>query len=395
VDLCNEIGVALVEPGARGAFVWTDAGLEPLPETALGVPAEIDGFGRWPGMSKRGRARALTDLVRKPARGEEEESLGALVRRRLGDEAADVLVQPLLGGLFAGDIDRLGVRATFPELATWERTHGSLIRGAKAALAASTSAGPLFLTPAEGVSALPRALVERLGLERIRTGSVVTSIARDRADFEVSTDAGEHRADAVVLATPAFVSASVLEGSSSAAATALAEIRYVSTAVVLLVYAPGTETTLPEATGFVVPSGKAPMTAATFLSRKWPSAAFGDRAVLRCFVGGAGAEDLLDAPDADIVQAVTRHLAAVLPLPPTPEATAVVRWPRAMPQYEVGHLERVTAIERSLPPGIFVVGNAYRGVGVADTVRNANEVAGRVRAHLAGDERSSEREHVR
>jgi oxygen-dependent protoporphyrinogen oxidase len=332
VELCRELGLALVEPAARGAFVWTEAGLEPLPETALGIPAEIDGFGRWPGMSKRGRARALTDLVRKPARGEEEESLGALVRRRLGDEAADVLVQPLLGGLFAGDIDRLGVRATFPELATWERTHGSLIRGAKAALAASTSAGPLFLTPAEGVSALPRALVERLGLERIRTGSAVTSIARDRADFEVSTDAGEHRADAVVLATPAFVSASVLEGSSSAAATALAEIRYVSTAVVLLVYAPGTETTLAEATGFVVPSGKAPMTAATFLSRKWPSAAFGDRAVLRCFVGGAGAEDLLDAPDADIVQAVTRHLAAVLPLPPTPEATAVVRWPRAMPQ---------------------------------------------------------------
>jgi oxygen-dependent protoporphyrinogen oxidase len=395
VELSRELGLALVEPGARGAFVWTDSGLVPLPETALGIPAEIDGFGRWPGMSKRGRARALTDLVRKPSRREEEESLGALVRRRLGDEAADVLVQPLLGGLFAGDIDLLGVRATFPELATWDRTHGSLIRGAKAALAASTSAGPLFLTPAEGVSALPRALVERLGLERIRTGSAVTSIARDSSDFEVSTDAGEHRADAVVLTTPAFVSASVLEATAPAAADELAQIRYVSTAVVLLVHAPGTGTTLPDATGFVVPSGKAPMTAATFLSRKWPSAAFGDRAVLRCFVGGAGAEDVLEAPDADIVQAVTRHLAAVLELPEEPEATAVVRWPRAMPQYEVGHLERVAEIEASLPPGIFVVGNAYRGVGVADTVRNANEVAERVRTHLVGDERSSEREHVR
>jgi oxygen-dependent protoporphyrinogen oxidase len=395
VELSRELGLTLVEPGARGAFVWTDEGLVPLPETALGIPAEIDGFGRWPGMSKRGRARALTDLVRKPSRSEEEESLGALVRRRLGDEAADVLVQPLLGGLFAGDIDRLGVRATFPELATWERTHGSLIRGAKAALEASTSAGPLFLTPAEGVSALPRALIERLDPERIRTQSAVTSIAQDGAGFEVSTVAGEHHADAVVLATPAIVSASVLEGSATSAAAALAQIRYVSTAVVLLVYPSGTGTTLPDATGFVVPSGKAPMTAATFLSRKWPLVAFGDRAVLRCFVGEAGAEDVLDAPDEDIVQAVTRHLAAVLPLPATPQASAVVRWPRAMPQYEVGHLERVAAIEVSLPPGIFVVGNAYRGVGVADTVRNANEVAERVRAHMAGDERSSEREHVR
>lgn len=396
VDLCRELGLALVEAGARGAFVWTDAGLERLPETALGIPAEIDDFGRWPAMSKRGRARALTDLVKKPSRGEEEESVGALVRRRLGDEAADVLVQPLLGGLFAGDIDRLGVRATFPELATWERAHGSLIRGAKAAIAAARSAGPLFLTPAEGVSALPRALVERLGPQRIRTGATARSIAEDGAGFVVSTEDGgaEFPADAVVLATPAFVAASVLERSAPAAAAALAEIGYVSTAVVLLVYAPGTGETLPEATGFVVPSGKAPMTAATFLSRKWPSAAFGDRAVLRCFVGGAGAEDLPDAPDADIVEAVTRHLAAVLELPPAPEASAVVRWPRAMPQYEVGHLERVAAIEASLPPGIFVVGNAYRGVGVADTVRDANEVAGRVRAHLAGGERSSEREHL-
>lgn len=396
VDLCRELGLALVEPGARGAFVWTDAGLERLPETALGIPAEIDDFGRWPAMSKRGRARALTDLVKKPSRGEEEESVGALVRRRLGDEAADVLVQPLLGGLFAGDIDRLGVRATFPELATWERAHGSLIRGAKAAIAAARSAGPLFLTPAEGVSALPLVLADRLGPQRIRPGTTVRSIAEDGAGFVVSTEDGgaEFPADAVVLATPAFVSASVLERSAPAAAAALAGIAYVSTAVVLLVYAKGTGETLPEATGFVVPSGKAPMTAATFLSRKWPSAAFGDRAALRCFVGGAGAEDLLEAPDADIVEAVDRHLAAVLELPPEPEATAVVRWPRAMPQYEVGHLERVAAIEASLPPGIFVVGNAYRGVGVADTVRDANEVAGRVRAHLAGDERSSEREHV-
>lgn len=396
VDLCRELGLTLVEPGARGAFVWTDTGLQPLPETALGIPAEIDGFGRWPAMSKRGRARALTDLVKKPSHGEVEESLGALVRRRLGDEAADVLVQPLLGGLFAGDIDRLGVRATFPELATWERAHGSLIRGAKAALAAARSAGPLFLTPDEGVSALPRALVERLGPERIRIAASARSIVRHGSRFVVSTDGelGEVQAEAVVLATPAFVSASVLERAAPAAAAALAGIGYMSTAVVLLVYAPGTGGTLPEATGFVVPSGKAPMTAATFLSRKWPSAAHGDRAVVRCFVGGAGAEDLLDASDGDIVEAVARHLAAVLELPSNPEATAVVRWPSAMPQYEVGHLERVVTIEASLPPGVFVVGNAYRGVGVADTVRNANEVAERVHAHLAGDELTSEREHV-
>ncbi len=169
-----------------------------------------------------------------------------------------------------------------------------------------------------------------------------------------------------------------------------------STAVALLVYGDGTADALPEASGFVVPSDRAPMTAATFLSRKWPEVAFGTRAVVRCFVGAAGSEDVLEAPDDEIVEAVCRHLAALLPLPERPQAAAVVRWPRSMPQYGVGHLERVAAIAGSLPPGIFVVGNAYGGVGVADTVRGANETAERVRAHLAGRTTGSERtERVR
>jgi oxygen-dependent protoporphyrinogen oxidase len=159
---------------------------------------------------------------------------------------------------------------------------------------------------------------------------------------------------------------------------------------VLLVYPAGTAGALPDASGFVVPRERAPMTAATFLSRKWPDPAFGPRAVVRCFVGAVGSEDLLDAPDEDIVAAVSEHLAAVLPLPTRATSSVVVRWPKAMPQYEVGHLERVAAIDEMLPAGIFVVGNAYRGVGVADTVRGANDVADRVRAHLLGEPQRTE-----
>jgi protoporphyrinogen/coproporphyrinogen III oxidase len=149
-----------------------------------------------------------------------------------------------------------------------------------------------------------------------------------------------------------------------------------------LVYPEGTGEGLPEATGFVVPRARAPMTAATFVSRKWPETAFGTRAIVRCFVGAVGFEDVLDEPDEDIVDAVRRHLAAFLPLPGRPIASSVVRWPRAMPQYEVGHLERVRAIEASMPAGIFSTGNAYLGVGVADAVRSAGLAAERVRVHL-------------
>lgn len=384
VDLCRELGLALVEPGTSGAYVWTDRGLVSMPPVALGVPAEVDGLVRWRGLSRSGRARALADLIRKPRPRDREEALGALLRRRLGNEATDLLVAPLLAGLFAGDVDRLGIRSTFPELAGWERDFGGLIRGAKAALRAAKGAGPIFLRPTDGVPSLPRALVDAVGSERVRTRSTVTAIVAEGKGYVVRAGDREVSPNAVVLATPAFTSSRLLSAVASGASGRLSELRYVSTGVVHLVYAEGTGDALPQATGFVVPRGKAPMTAATFLSRKWPEPSFGTRAVVRCFVGAAGSEDVLDAPDEDIVDALCRHLAAALPLPARPVASAVVRWPRSMPQYEVGHIERVAAIEAALPPGIFVAGNAYHGVGVADAVRGANGVAERVLEHLAG-----------
>jgi len=379
-DLCRELGLELEEPGAKGALVWTTRGLLPLPPSALGIPADVDELLRWRGMTRAGRVRALTDLVRRPRHRSKDEAIGALLRRRLGDQATEALVAPLLGGLFAGDIDRLGVGATFPELAEWERDFGSLIRGAKAALRGSGASGPMFVRPAGGVRRLPEALRAGIGPERIRSSSAATFVAVDASGVAVSTGGEELRADAVVISTASHVAADLL---GPAAPAGLREIPYAGTSVVLLVFPAGTGGALPDATGFVVPSGAAPMTAATFLSRKWPDPAYGDRAVIRCFVGAVGSEDVLDAADADIVEAVCRHLAAALPLPPRPEAARVVRWPRSMPQYEVGHVERVRAIWDGLPAGIFLAGNGYRGVGVADAVRSANEAAEGVLAHVA------------
>ena len=385
-DLCRELGLELEEPGARGAFAWTDRGLEPLPPSALGVPASVAELLRWPGLSRAGRLRALGDLVSKQRKDTGAESLGALLRRRLGDEATERLVAPLLAGLFAGDVDRLDVRTTFPDLDRWEQAFGSLIRGAKAALDAADGAGPMFVRPVGGVTALPDALVAAVGEERVQIGVRVRSVEPRNGSNLVRSDVDELEADAVVVATPAFVAAELVK-----AAGPLRSIPYVSTSVVLLVYAEGTAAALPEATGFVVPTGAAPMTAVTFLSRKWPRPAFGDRAVLRCFVGAAGSEDVLDSPELEIVEAVGRHLSAVLELPEQPEASRLVRWPRSMPQYEVGHAERIRAVADALPPGIFVAGNAYGGVGVADAVRSANSGAERVLAHLAGDRPRMER----
>ena len=143
----------------------------------------------------------------------------------------------------------------------------------------------------------------------------------------------------------------------------------------LLVYPGGSAERLPSGAGFVVPRGEAPMVACGLVSAAWPEPAFGSRAVVRCTVGGAGEEDVLDADDADIVRACTSHLAALLPLPEEADAASVIRWPGAVPRYLLGHLERVARIREHLPPGIFVSGQAYDGIDVAGCVRGATEAA--------------------
>jgi len=379
--LCRALGLTLIPPGASGALLWTDAGLVPyLAGTAFGIPGDVGDVLRWPGLSRAGRFRALADLVKRKRRDGAEETLGALLRRRLGDEATDRAIAPLLAGLHAGDVDELSASATFPELVAWEASQGSLIRGAQAAQRSSGRAdpGPLFLRPRRGMRELVDALADELG-DRLRTGAEVTGVSSTEARLG---DGGSEPVDAVVLACGAQATASVL---GSAAPRDLSELRSVSTGVVFLVYPEGTASALPDGTGFVIPRGCAPMTAVTFVSRKWPDVAFGDRSVVRCYVGGAGDEDLLDASDEDIVEACARHLGAVLDLP-TPAASRVHRWPQAMPQYEVGQLDRVRRIREELPPGIFVVGSAYDGVGVSDLARAAEETANRVLA-LTGSPR--------
>jgi protoporphyrinogen/coproporphyrinogen III oxidase len=388
VDLCRELGLAgeLVSPGARGAYLWTDRGLVAfLKDAPFGIPGDIGDVMRWPGVSGAGRRRAAQDLLRGKRKDGAEETLGGLLRRRLGDEATDVAVAPLLAGLYAGDVDRLSASATFPELAAWEATQGSLIRGSQAAMRSARrgTPTPMFVKPKGGVERLTDTLAASLG-DRVVTGAPVGSLA------DVAEGGG---VAAIVLAVPAFEAARLVEPDAATAADGLRAIPYASTGVVFVVFGEGTQASLPEGTGFVVPRGKAPMTACTWISSKWPDPSYGSRAVVRCYVGGVGDEDVLEATDDDLVDACVRHLAAVLDLPERPESSSVVRWMRAMPQYEIGHVDRVAAIRRSLPAGIFVVGSAYDGVGIPDCVRAAGETAEQVLSHL--DRETIEKETAR
>jgi oxygen-dependent protoporphyrinogen oxidase len=242
----------------------------------------------------------------------------------------------------------------------------------------------MFLRLRGGFRRLTETLASTLGPERVLLGTPVRGVEGDGDGYVVRVGDGEVACDSVVLATPAFATAELVRDLAPEVVDELLRIPYVSTAVVLMVYPEGTGGDLPESSGFVAPRGKLSITAATLVSRKWPDPSFGDRAVVRCFLGAAGLEEQIEIDDADLVRRAAEQLADVFPLPLEPESHAVVRWPRAMPQYGVGHLERVEAIEHALPPGVFVVGQAYRGAGIPDCVRQGNEVADRVRARLTG-----------
>jgi protoporphyrinogen/coproporphyrinogen III oxidase len=383
VDLCKELGIELVEPRASGQYLWTSTGLVAYPSgTAFGIPGDLGDAFRWPGLSRRGRARALCDLFIPKRKGDADESLGSLLRRRLGDEATDRSLAPLLAGLYAGDVDDLSVQATFAELQDWERVQGSLLRGAQVSsrYGRRNPGGPMFMRPRDGVDALPGFLTGHLD-GAVRTGASAISVTATADGWEIETSSGPVVADAVVLTQDAPSLAGILP--PGRATNLLDEIPFVSTATVALVYPEGSADDLPDGSGFVAPRGAAPMTACTWLSRKWPDPDYGGRAVLTCSVGVAGEDDVLDAPDADLVGACARHLTALLPLPPTPEHAAVVRWPNAMPQYRVGHPDRARALREALPAGIFVTGRSLDGIGISDRVRAAGEVADAVDTYLA------------
>jgi protoporphyrinogen/coproporphyrinogen III oxidase len=394
--LCRDLGLGqeLVSPAPGGAYVWSRGRLHRFPTpAAFGIPGSIENLLRWRGLSGGGRVRALGDLLRPRMRSRGDESIMSLAARRLGPEAAGSLVAPLLAGVHAGDPDRLSVTATFPELRAWERDHGSLIRGAKAALKASRSKAtvqeeePIFATVWTGLSRLVSVLVRAIGEDRVNTGELVTSIRPEEDGWSVHVGGRDVEADALVLAIPAFEASRLLHRRNARAADELALIPYVSTAVATLVYPPGTLTDLPPGTGFIVPaSGLPTVTACTFVSSKWPRAEHAGRAVVRCFAGRAGAEDVVELGDEELATAVAADVRTATGLDAEPEAFRIVRWLKAMPQYEVGHLDRLARIEEALErtPGLFLVGSAYRGVGIADCARQGEETAALVRAYLSG-----------
>ncbi len=371
-------------PG-RTVYVLSRGRLHPLPEGLMLIaPTKVAPFLRSGLFSWGEKARIAADLLVPPGR-DGDESLGAFVRRRMGRAALDRLAAPLLAGIYAGDAERLSLQATFPQLRELERRHGSLIAGVLAQRrTAGAGAGdgrlPLFMTIRGGLDRLVGALAAASGAD-VRTGTEVAAIGPDGAGYVLDLAAGGRvDVDALILATPSYAAADLLATLAPEAAALLRQIAYASTATISLAYR---EEELPRLAGhgFVVARSEGyRITACTWASAKWPDRAPPGYGLLRAYVGSASDPRALDRSDAEIIALVRSDLAEAMRLTASPILARVSRWPRSMPQYALGHLERLAEVERLLSwhPRFSIAGAGYRGIGLPDCIKQGMAAAARV-----------------
>src|SRR5262245_30755426 len=381
IRLCREIGlgdrlVSTTPP--RVAYIQRSARLHALPAASvLGIPTRIEPFLRTRLFSWSGKLRMAAELF-VPARTDDaDESIGAFMTRRFGREAAEYLAEPLLAGIHAGDVDRLSITALFPRFVVAERTHGSLIKAFRSQPQSRSSDGAFKSLPG-GLSELTCALARTLGSERLRLRARVETIA-GYGPIDVRVATGEaFQTRAVVIATPAYVTSVLLRDRDPEIAAICAALPYASVATVALAYTRDAVAHPLDGSGFVVPRAeRTGILAGSWLSSKWPNRAPADRVLLRTFIGGARDPEAFGLDDRALVRRSIDALGPLLGIRGEPLFTRVYRWERANAQHEVGHLDRVAAIDRALArhPGLFVTGSGFRGVGIPDCVADGRATA--------------------
>lgn len=405
IGLAAEVGlrddlIAVTPRGHRAYVLWRNR-LHELPEGLTGlVPTRLGPLARSSLLSPIGKARAAADYLIPARELSEDEPLGGFIRRRLGAEAWERLVEPLMAGIYAADGDALSLMATFPQLRLAEQTHGSLIRGVLANRkhsATDQAPKPAFLTPKLGLSQLVEALTERLSLAgvTILTDAPVVSITGSPGAFELELERGPTISTAaVILAVPAFIAGDLVSGLDSALANELRAIPYSSTAIVTFAFR-GDHLRHPlDAHGYVVPRAMGgPILACTWSSRKWRHRAPQGWELIRVFLGRTGQDDILAADDHALVRVARDELGTRLGIGAPPDLLRVQRWPRGMPQYLLGHRERVKRIEElaGTVPGLFLASNALYGVGIPDAIASGEKAADAVGLSYQESSRRSSR----
>jgi protoporphyrinogen/coproporphyrinogen III oxidase len=420
IKLCEEIGLAdrlVPTKPPRLAYIQRGGCLHPLPAASvLGIPTRIGPFLGTKLFSLRGKLRMGAERFVPPRRDGGDESIGAFIRRRFGREAVDYLAEPLLAGIHAGDVEKLSLLALFPRFAEAERRHGSLLRafGTFNPFARTPNAAPrtpnveprtpnrertlhpeprtpnppregAFLSLPGGLSEMVRALIGAIGRGAVRTGVEIERISGNGPFTVHPADGPPVAARAVVLATPAFVTADLVRDRDARLAKLCGGIVYASAGTIALAFRRDAVAHPLNGSGFVVPRReKNGILAGSWLSSKWPNRAPDGSVLLRTFVGGARDPWALGESDEELVERSLDALRPLLGITGDPLFTRIYRWDRSSAQHNVGHLDRVASIDRRLAshPGLFVTGSGFRGTGIPDCIADARATARQIATWL-------------
>ncbi len=388
-------------PLQRQVFVVNRGRLTPMPDGVMMiVPTRFMPFIKSSLISWPGKIRMGLEFLIPPRSGEQDESVGSFIRRRLGREALEKIAQPLMSGIHVSDPETQSLLGTFPRFRALEKNYGGLIRGMLAQRRLATAQGKngskpgegswknsAFVTFEEGMGRLVDALTASLSDGRTLTNAPVVDIQPiPDGGYELRTSGGEITlADAVILTTPAYVSARLVSRFAPRLAHALEAIRYVSTATLSLAYRKADLPRPLEGSGFIVPRReKRQISACTWSSAKFSHRAPEDSVLLRCFMGGPGHEEMVDLSDDRLVELACGELAGLMGLKAAPLLARVYRWVKGNPQYDVGHLERVSQMHENCGriPGLFLAGAAFEGVGIPDCIHQGQQAAEKVLDYL-------------
>ncbi len=388
-DLCQALGIGDQLIGsndvARKTYILRGGRLVEMPDGLMFmVPTKILPTVLSPLFSWKTKLRMAREFFHPPAAAERDESVASLVTRHYGEEMVDRVADPLLSGIYGGGAADLSVRAVLPRFAEMERSNGSLSRAmlkTRKKMAQSQEQRPLFTSLRNGMEHMAQAVVTRLRPSSLLTSTPVQAIQPDAGGWMISAGEQNGRFDAIILALPAHAAASLVGPFAHELSAELSAIRYSSSITVGLGYDASVRRALPPGFGFLAPRSEGKrMLAATFVHSKFPYRAPQDRALLRCFFAGADADALGQLADAEVVGVVRDELRQILGVRAQPLFARVYKWKSAMPQYGVGHLDRLERIERLCRqfPRLALAGNGYRGIGIPDCVRSGRDAANQI-----------------
>jgi oxygen-dependent protoporphyrinogen oxidase len=391
LDLCKRLGIENRIIGTskvnRRTYVANNGKLVPLPEGFMMMaPTQTLPMLGSPLFSWDAKMRMLKEPFVKPSPEGADETLSEFVERRLGREVLDKVVQPLVGGIYTADPDKLSVHAALPRIVEMERKYGSLTKGMVASQKARGESGArygMFVTFDDGLGVLVQSLVNALPAGTVRTHSLVSRVRRGSTnEFELEfTDGRKMVVDGVVIATASFHASDILSDLDSELSATLAKTSYASSGVLNLIYRKSDIPHALDSFGFVVPrTERRTILACSFSSVKWPDRTPQDKVLVRVFIGGALQPDIYDLSDEQIECLMWEDLHTYLGIKALPLLSVISRFPRAMPQYHVGHLANMKKVEERLAeqPGLALAGNGYYGVGIPDCVASGEKAAAKI-----------------